>query len=62
MPSDINIFTDKMPPSIYKKIPSQNCPKSNPSSPVSPGVQLGVEHGDMHVIRENIADGLMGDV
>jgi hypothetical protein len=32
-----------------------------PSVPL-PGVQLGVEHGDMHVIRENIADGLMGDV
>jgi hypothetical protein len=32
-----------------------------PSTPL-PGVQLGVEHGNMNVIRENIADALIGDV
>ena len=32
-----------------------------PSAPL-PGHQSGVEHGDMHVTHENIADGLMGDV
>jgi hypothetical protein len=32
------------------------------SSVALPSLQLGIEHGNMHVIREYIMDALVGDV